>query len=103
MGLTATLPPEEEYISLLETYAPPVFEYTLEDGVKDKVIAPFKVYNLPVTLTRKERAIYNVHDGNFKRAQGMMASWNKLNGRLFYSIFDVAKEYKDVPTHEMYK
>lgn len=52
IGMTAT-PKETKYISNIDYFGEPVYEYKLKEGIEDGFLAPFKVVNL----------ITNIHDG----------------------------------------
>ncbi|MBQ7645048.1 MAG: DEAD/DEAH box helicase family protein, partial [Spirochaetales bacterium] len=52
IGMTAT-PKETKYISNIDYFGDPIYEYKLKEGIEDGFLAPFKVINL----------ITNIHDG----------------------------------------
>lgn len=52
IGMTAT-PKETKYISNIDYFGEPVYQYKLKEGIEDGFLAPFKVINL----------ITNIHDG----------------------------------------
>ena len=52
IGMTAT-PKETKYVSNIDYFGEPVYEYKLKEGIEDGFLAPFKVINL----------ITNIHDG----------------------------------------
>lgn len=94
LGLTATIPANEEYVELLSKVCPIVYKKTIIDVVT--ILADFQVYNLSVPLNRRDRAKYQIFDANFKFAQSAIA---KLKPKLGYgstSIFDFANKYKDI-------
>lgn len=52
IGMTAT-PKETKYVSNIDYFGEPIYEYKLKEGIEDGFLAPFKVINL----------ITNIHDG----------------------------------------
>lgn len=64
LGLTATPPTDPIKKELLEIIAPVKYEYTLEEGVYDEVVAPFDINVISVNLDRFDKYIQS---GNAKK------------------------------------
>ena len=60
LGLTATPPVDKVKKAILNTVAPISFEYKVEDGIKDKVVAP---YELHIVYTKLEDRLKTVTGG----------------------------------------
>ena len=69
LGLTATVPENTEYLKYLNVVCPVIYVKNIDDAKNSKSISEFKVYNLEVTLSKKDSAKYKLFDGKFKRAQ----------------------------------
>jgi len=63
ISLTATMADNEERKELINIITPKVFSYTLEQGVIDKVVAPFNLHIIETTLDKK---VKNISAGNIK-------------------------------------
>ena len=63
--MTATLPEEEEYKHLLSMLAPTVYTITLDECVALGIVAPYKIYCKPVSLTPIELAEYRKINNQF--------------------------------------
>lgn len=50
IGMTAT-PKETKYQSNLSYFGEPVYKYSLNDGIEDGFLAPFKVYNITTNIS----------------------------------------------------
>jgi superfamily II DNA or RNA helicase len=97
--LTATEPEEEEYRVFLREIAPIMYSITLEEAVKLKIVAPFKIYCLGIDLEENEALEY-------KRANNNFVYYKKLLGE--FDAFDMAntilaKRKSDYNTEEEYK
>lgn len=116
LGLTATPPRhDKEKMRLLEEVCPVVYEKTIKEGVSLGIASPFKIYNLPVTLTRKERGKYAMWCHKFDEASKELSDYLYMcrrvgdeDGKRYKYSFDIAREvnqskYKDHPMHEMAK
>jgi superfamily II DNA or RNA helicase len=62
LGLTATKPHNKEYNKFLQSICPIIFECDMEESRQLKLISGFKVINIPISLTRDERAKYKRYD-----------------------------------------
>ncbi len=49
IGMTAT-PKETKYISNIDYFGKPVYEYSLKEGIEDGFLAPFKVYDIKTNI-----------------------------------------------------
>ena len=49
IGMTAT-PKETKYISNIDYFGEPVYEYSLKEGIEDGFLAPFKVYDIKTNI-----------------------------------------------------
>jgi superfamily II DNA or RNA helicase len=65
IGLTATPPESKEKQKLLEEIAPVSFVYTLEQGVKDGVVAPYEITVIETRLDNKEKTIKAGKKGSY--------------------------------------
>ncbi len=92
LGLTATIPEDEDYKKTLAEECPVIYIKTVNEIVS-KVVSNYQIYNLEVKLNRKDGAKYRTFDNEFKRAQmelGIIKSRDEtLKDKL---IFDIAKE-----------
>jgi superfamily II DNA or RNA helicase len=57
IGLTATLPENDEKLEMLTSIAPIAFEYSLSQGIKDGIISPFNIKIIETRLDNKEKYI----------------------------------------------
>lgn len=57
LSLTATFPLEEDRAALLNDVAPMVFEYTLDEAVKDGAVAPYEIFVIQTQLEEEEKGI----------------------------------------------
>lgn len=102
LGLTATLPTAEDKMALIDRWAPIVYKVTLNQAVEQKLITNFEVLNLAVSLSKKERYLYNKFDGEFREASGVINTYNRIHNTGL-NVFDAAQKYKDDDFHEMYR
>mgnify|MGYP003627343851 FL=1 len=63
--MTATLPEEEEYEELLSKIAPTIYTITLDECVNLGIVAPYKIYCTPISLTNSERRKYKEINNQF--------------------------------------
>jgi len=63
--MTATPPEEEEYQQLLSLLAPTVYTITLDECVALGIVAPYKIYCMPVVLTDIEKRDYKTINNQF--------------------------------------
>lgn len=75
LGLTATPPDEIEKKALLNKYCPVVFTYTLQQGVEDGIVVPFRIkiveipldsVNKTVTVKTKENEFQTTEANHYK-------------------------------------
>jgi superfamily II DNA or RNA helicase len=87
LGLSASL--TEQQLEQLNPFTPIVDTLTLKDVGEEDFIADFTVINYPVTLTTKERELYNEYTNAIDYAYAMYnsTSWKKIGqrSRLVYS------------------
>jgi superfamily II DNA or RNA helicase len=80
--MTATLPEEPEYRTLLINLAPPVYVITLDECVSKGLIAPYKINCISVKLTEQERKDYLAANNMFvhyKYKLGQFDAFNEAN------------------------
>tara|TARA_R110001592_G_scaffold129419_2_gene341914 strand:- start:1912 stop:3087 length:1176 start_codon:yes stop_codon:yes gene_type:complete len=63
--MTATLPEEKEYEELLNDLAPTVYSISLDDCVAKGIVAPYKIYCKPLSLTGTEKIEYKKVNNSF--------------------------------------
>jgi superfamily II DNA or RNA helicase len=109
--MTATLPEEPEYRTLLVNLAPPVYTITLDECVAKGLVAPYKINCIAVELTDEERKAYKTANNmfvhykyklgqfdSFARAQSILANpqtsspEDKKNAAMFYKAIRDRKE-----------
>ena len=61
LGMTAT-PKETEYVSNIDYFGEPVYEYSLKQGIKDGFLAPFKVYEHRLDIDEGWRPTFDQKD-----------------------------------------
>lgn len=93
LGLTATIPHQEEYEELLNIIAPVIYSVNLNEAVKLKLITPYILYNLPVTFNRKERALYTAYTKMFTTAASAVKE----------QAFDYYAKVRTMKGHKHYK
>lgn len=94
LGLTATIPHDNEYRELLQKKAPVVFVKTLDEAKELGAVSDFNVYNLYVPMSRKGRARYRKFDGMLKLAQMELGSIKRFNDDLAeMPVFEIAQKY----------
>lgn len=80
--MTATLPEEPEYRTLLVNLAPPVYTITLDECVAKGLVAPYKINCIAVELTDEERKAYKTANNMFvhyKYKLGQFDAFNRAN------------------------
>lgn len=91
--LTATPPRDEEKLEIFNTYFPIIFEYTVDEAVRDNVVAPYQIKIVEYYLDSKTK---NIKAGN-KKKQFMnteLAHYNYLSrtiDKIRYSGKEVPK------------
>lgn len=61
VGMTAT-PKETKYISNLDYFGEPIYTYSLNQGIEDGFLAPFKVINITTNIGDGWRPVYGQRD-----------------------------------------
>lgn len=94
LGLTATIPPNEDRLNLLNKYAKVVYSKSLHEVSSEKVVSDYYICNLEVGLNRKDLGKYRIFDNLFKRAQ-MELGIIKYREPQYkeYTVFDLAKKF----------
>jgi len=80
--MTATLPEEPEYRTLLINLAPPVYTITLDQCVAKGLVAPYKINCISVDLVEQERKDYVAANNMFvhyKYKLGQFDAFNEAN------------------------
>lgn len=80
--MTATLPEEPEYRTLLVNLAPPVYTITLDECVAKGLVAPYEINCIAVELTDEERKEYKTANNMFvhyKYKLGQFDAFNRAN------------------------
>lgn len=67
LGLTATLPEEDERRQVITDKAPVIATVTLLECLQNGFVAPFQVYNLPVEMTEEEDERYETLNKNYSK------------------------------------
>lgn len=101
--LTATPPRELEYRNLLYSYAPLVYQKTINDALEMDAVSDFSLYNVGVKLSKEAANKYNVFNQQF--TEGLIGLSNLRNHipylrEHFASAFDMARHFvrsSDVP------
>lgn len=109
MALTATAPNhDDDKMNLLEDLYKVVYKKTLQDGIDLGIVSPFKVFNLALNFTKRERAMYNVYQDQFNSHSRILNDYIKVlkNNNMpvsFANSFElakIAKKDKEHPMHE---
>lgn len=91
LGLTATLPRNEEYREVLRINCPVVYTKTVNDVVGE-VTSDYKIYNVAVKMNLKDSSKYKVFNAQFNKARIGLSVIKKRNPEFnALSIFDMAK------------
>ena len=77
--MTATLPEEEEYRELLTSLAPTVYQITLDECVSKKLVAPYDIHCIPITLTPLEMLAYKRANQQFVHCKYLLGGHNAFN------------------------
>lgn len=94
LGLTATLPEDEEYLQFMNNVAPVVYTKQFKDVEGQNVVSEYQIFNIPVKLTGKDNAKYRIFNKNFARAQMELNILKKKRPYLReHSVFDLARIY----------
>lgn len=65
LGLTATMPPDDQRRRMIEKYAPVIATVSLAECLKNNWVSTFSVFNLGVELNEEEAAVYEEIDTSF--------------------------------------
>jgi len=104
--LTATTPEQESRKEVLFSLAPKVYEVTIKEAIDAGLIAPYKMFNVPVKLTRKESYLYDKFDYMFKQGKYALLSQATIdNNPMKSDLFGMAKFYskKENEEHEYHE
>lgn len=80
--MTATLPEEPEYCTILATLAPTIYNLTLDECVDLKLVAPYSIKCIPINLSADEKLAY-------KKMNNKFVHWKYILGQ--FDSFDTAK------------
>lgn len=93
LGLSATVDSENE---IIKTHCPVIFTIEVADALAAKAFNNYTVYNVAVSLNRKEQAIYNTFDRQFKLAKLQLLILKKeYPDYADLTIFDIAKKHSN--------
>lgn len=89
LGLSATVDPEN---AIIKKYCPVIFKVTIRQALGAKTFNEYKVYNVEVGMTKKEKATYDTFDRQFKlsRLQLLIIKRDYPEYRDL-TIFDIAR------------
>ena len=91
LGLSATV---DSTNKVLVEHCPVLFSIEVADALKAKAFNAYTVYNVAIPLNRKEQAIYNTFDRQFKLAKLQLLILKKDYPEYAdLTIFDIAKKY----------
>lgn len=80
LGLTAKLDKEIGKIKLdrLNRLAPVIFNMSLDQARKNKIVSDFRIYNLSIDLSGEERELYDKYDALVKKSFSIIPSLNHI-------------------------
>lgn len=94
LGLTATVPDDLEYQSVLDLFCPIVFRKTLSDVINKGIVAESRIFNIPVKMNRRDSARYKIFNQQFNRAKMELSILKTTMPHLQgISVFDIAKAF----------
>lgn len=93
LGLTATLPHRQDHKTILDKHCPVIFTKTVKEALEAEAISDFKVYNVAVSLSKKDAALYRLYNGKWLQAQSEILAYKKTQGIDDLSTFDIARIY----------
>jgi superfamily II DNA or RNA helicase len=108
--LTATVPEDKERRQLLNNLAKTVFTYTLTEGVKDGVVAPYRINVVQTLLDNTERYIKKTkRDGGGKKHTSFHTEYsryidltNGINGSEYYHNWHMAMQLRLLRMRHIY-
>ena len=77
--MTATMPEEDEYREILINLAPVAYKITLDKCVALGLVAPYKIYCIPVELDEGEKAAYKKANNLFVQAKYRLGQFDAFN------------------------
>jgi superfamily II DNA or RNA helicase len=77
--MTATLPEDIEYRTLLHKLAPIVYLITLDECVSMGLVAPYDIYCVPINLTPVERTAYKKANNLFVQCKYRLGGFDAFN------------------------
>ena len=77
--MTATIPEEYEYRVILNGLAPIAYQLTLDECVKLKIVAPYKISCVPIKLTSSEQIDYKKINKNFVYWKFQLGQFDAFN------------------------
>lgn len=78
MGLTATVPEDEELRERLDDVAPVVYTLDVKAAKANKLVSDYSIYNYPVKLSSKEQRDYEQADSTFRRTFDVLENLSNL-------------------------
>lgn len=93
LGLTATLPHRQDHKTILDKHCPVIFTKTVKEALEAEAISDFKVYNVAVSLSKKDAALYRLYNGKWLQAQSEILTYKKTHEIDDLSTFDIARIY----------
>ena len=97
IGLTATLPRDEEYVDFMNMLCPVIFTVTLDEAVEKSLVSNYEAYNIPVSFNKSERGKYSAYTSMFKKASYTLSRF----GNAFEIANDIIKSKNKA--HPAYK
>ncbi|WP_340155184.1 TGS domain-containing protein, partial [uncultured Winogradskyella sp.] len=102
--VTATLPEEPEYKVKLHMIAPTVYHITLDQCVELGIVAPYKIYCKPVSLTASEMSDYKKVNNSFVYYKYKLGQFDAFNeAKRIMGDSSATGEEKGYAAHYKYK
>ena len=76
LGLSASI--SKERLPILKTIAPVCYRLTTSEAVEKKLVSPYTIYNIPITLTREEESKYIQYSNVIGNYQGFGGEFTSL-------------------------
>ncbi len=93
IGMTAT-PNETKYVSNINYFGEPIYEYSLNNGIDDGFLAPFKVYNIKTNIGDGWRPTFGQLDKNGNEIEDRIYTNSDYDYNIIIEdrTYEVAKE-----------
>lgn len=85
LGLTATLPEDDDRRKIITKRAPVIDTVPLEECIRNEWVVPFTIFNIPVQLTEEEKKLYQKYHKQFEKPFGY---FNHNLGDVFKALRD---------------